>query len=76
MTQDKKKWLTQTARVINKIVNDNKYSEKVIQVQQNDPLFIDSCNYVNLVSELREFSDTLLNMVRYAEMSENQPEKK
>lgn len=76
MTQEKKKWLTQTARVINRIVNDNKYSEKVIQVQVNDPLFIDSCNYVNLVSELREFCDTLQNMVKYAEMSEEQPEKK
>lgn len=76
MTQDKKKWLTQTARVINRIVNDNKYSEKVIQVQQNDPLFIDSCNYVNLVSELLEFCGTLQNMVKYAEMSEEQPVKK
>lgn len=75
MTQEKKKWLTQTAKVINTIVSENKYSQDFAKVTSGAPFFDDACKFVNLVYQLREFSDTLENMVKFAEMIEEEPAK-
>lgn len=71
MTNEKKKWLKQTAAVIKAIVEKRKYSKATLDVAPEDALFQDSCNFVGLVWDLQDFATTLENMVKYSEMSEN-----
>ena len=71
MTQEKKHWLLQTAKVIREITNKHMYSQLMVNTGIENEYFEDSCNYVSLCSELREFSMTLENMVKYAEMSKD-----
>ena len=71
MTKEKKKWLMQTAAVIKAIVAKHKYSEAALDVDPDNPLFNDSCNFVGLVRDLQVFAATLENMVKYSVMSEN-----
>lgn len=71
MTNEKKKWLLQTAAVILAIVEKRKYSKATVDIAYDDAWFEESCNYIGLVCDLQDFAATLQNMVKYAEMSEN-----
>lgn len=71
MSNENKKWLKQTAAVINAIVERRKYSKATLLISPDDAWFEDSCNFIGLVCDLQDFAATLKNMVKYAEMSEN-----
>ena len=71
MTKEKKKCLMQTAAVIKAIVAKRKYSEAALDVDPDNPLFGDSCNFVGLVRDLQNFAATLENVVKYSVMCEN-----
>ena len=70
MTKEKKKWLMQTAAVIKAIVEKHKYSKATWDIGKGDAWYDDCCKFIALVCDLQEFSATLENMVKYAEMSE------
>lgn len=71
MTNEKKRWLKQTAAVVKAIVEKRKYSKATLDIAPEDAWFQESCNYIGLVCDLQDFAATLENMVKYAEMSEN-----
>lgn len=71
MTNEKKRWLKQTAAVVKAIVEKRKYSKATLDIAPDDAWFKDSCNFIGLVCDLQDFAATLENMVKYAEMSEN-----
>lgn len=73
MTQEKKRWLEQTANVIDQLVYKFHYSESFVSIEPGAEFFEDSCNYVHLVSELRDFSGTLRSMIKYSELGEEKP---
>lgn len=72
MTNEKKRWLKQTAAVILAIVEKRKYSQETIRIAPGEPWFEESCNYVGLVSDLQEFAATLKNMIKFSELSEEE----
>lgn len=85
MTREKKLWLNQTINVIEKLVSENAVSESFVhfapsefksldEEAQNELLkdiFNNSCSYVQLCYELRQFTTTLRNMIKFSEMSES-----
>ena len=71
MTNEKKKWLKQTAAVIKAIVEKRKYSKATLDIGPDDAWFEDSCNFIGLVCDLLDFAEQLEIMVKYSEMSEN-----
>lgn len=72
MTNEKKKWLKQTAKVIKAIVEKRKYSKATLDIGPDDAWFKESCNFIGLVCDLQDYAATLENLVKYAEMSENE----
>ena len=73
MTQETKRWLEQTANVIDQLTCKFRYSESFVSVDSGTEFFEDSCNYVHLISELRGFSVTLRSMIKYSELGEEKP---
>lgn len=71
MTKERKKLLLQMAAVIKAIVAKRKYSEAALDVDPDNPLFGDSCNFVGLVRDLKDLAATLENIVKYSVMCEN-----
>lgn len=71
MTNEKKKWLKQTAAVIKAIAEKRKYSKATLDIKPDEPWFEESCNFIGLVCDLQDFAATLENMAKYAEMCEN-----
>lgn len=71
MTNEKKRWLKQTAAIIKAIVEKRKYSKATLDIGVDDAWFEESSNFIGLVSDMLDFAATLENMVKYAEMSEN-----
>lgn len=75
MTQEKKAWLEKTANIIEEIVRRYPYSDALVHLEPKDPLFDDSCHYIGLVHELKDFATTLRGMVRFSELGESNPKK-
>jgi hypothetical protein len=73
MTEEKRRWLEQTANVIDQLVYKFHYSVSCVSIETGNEFFEDSCNYVQLVSELRNFSGTLRSMIKYSELGEEKP---
>lgn len=76
MTQETKEWLEKTANVIDEIVRRYPYSDALVHLEPKEPLFDDSCHYVALVHELKDFARTLRGMIKFSELGEHKPEKK
>lgn len=71
MTNEKKRWCRQMAKVVTAIKEKYMYSELVVAVPTDSEFFDASCNYVALIAELTNFADTLENMVKFSEMCED-----
>lgn len=71
MTNEKKRWCRQMAKVVTAIKEKYMYSQLDADVQPDSEFFEASCNYVALIAELTKFADTLENMVKFAEMCED-----
>lgn len=73
MTREKKDWMEKTANIIDNIVRRYPYSDALVDLEPKDPLFNDSCHYVGLVHELKDFATTLRGMIKFSELGENKP---
>ena len=71
MTNEKKKWCRQMAKVVTTIKEKYMFSQLVVDVPKDSEFFEAFCSYVNLINELGQLSETLENMVKYSEMCEN-----
>lgn len=70
MEKNKKQWMEQIANILHALIMKHPYSEYCAsEIQTEDPFFIDSCNYVDLVYELIELERTLRNLIKYSDMS-------
>lgn len=76
MTEELKKWVEKTANVIDQLANEYHYSQACINAKPGDVFFDDSCNYVDLVYELGQFTTMLRGIIRYGELGNHKPEKK
>lgn len=71
MTNEEKRWCRQMAKVVTAIKEKYLYSELLVAVPTDSEF---SCNfdaYVALIEELTQLSETLENMVKFAEMCED-----
>lgn len=71
MTKGEKSWLLQTAAIIETIVEKHMFSQATLEIGPDDAWFKESCNFIGLVCDLKDFTTTLKNMVKYAEKREN-----
>lgn len=56
------------AKVLRHIADTHLYSPKVVATKQDDPLFEDTCNYVNFHAAIMEFARTLEANNKYDEI--------
>lgn len=56
------------AKVLFHIAKKHVYSQLIVDVKQDNPLFEDTCNYVALYSDIMEFARTLVANNQYEEI--------
>lgn len=76
MTQQERVWLEKTANIIDYLRKTFRYTNASVEARLGDVFFDDACRYVDLVFELGRFSLTLRGIIKFSELSEQEPEKK
>ena len=75
MTKEEKAWLEMVEKVVDQLVEQYHYSKACVDVNPGDAFFNDSCKFVDLVSLLRQFGETLHGIIRFSELIEDKPER-